>query len=74
MRLLLVDDEPLARQRLAALVGELGGHEIAGEAADGREAVERAQQLDVDAVLGTLVRYLGGDDERVTRLRALVTR
>ena len=51
MKLLLVDDEPLARQRLAALVRELGGHEIAGEAGDGREAVEQAQQLAVDAVL-----------------------
>ncbi len=28
--------------------------------------------LDADAVLGTLVRYLGGTDHRVTRLRALV--
>jgi len=27
--------------------------------------------LDLDAVLGTLVRYLGGTDERVSRLRAL---
>lgn len=27
--------------------------------------------LDVDAVLGTLVRYLGGADERVARLRSL---
>jgi two-component system response regulator AlgR len=51
MRLLLVDDEPLARQRLAALVGELGGHEIAGEAGNGREAVELAESLGVDVVL-----------------------
>lgn len=51
MKLLLVDDEPLARQRLAALLRELGGHEVAGEAGDGREAVERAQALGVDAVL-----------------------
>jgi two-component system response regulator AlgR len=51
MKLLLVDDEPLARQRLAALVRELGGHEIAGEAGNGREAVELAESLAVDVVL-----------------------
>jgi len=28
--------------------------------------------VDVDRVLGVLVRYLGGDDERVARLRSLV--
>jgi hypothetical protein len=38
------------------------------------EEMLAASVLDVDAVLGTLVRYLGGDDERVTRLRGLVTR
>ena len=38
------------------------------------EEMLAAGVLDVDAVLGTLVRYLGGDDERVARLRGLVTR
>lgn len=38
------------------------------------EEMIAAGTLDVDAVLGTLVRYLGGDDERVARLRGLVTR
>jgi two-component system response regulator AlgR len=51
MKLLLVDDEPLARQRLAALVRELGGHEIVGEAANGREAVEKAEGLGAEVVL-----------------------
>lgn len=51
MKLLLVDDEPLARQRLAALLRELGGHEVVGEAGNGREAVEMAESLGVDAVL-----------------------
>jgi hypothetical protein len=35
------------------------------------EAMAEAGALDVEAVLGVLVRYLGGDDERVARLRAL---
>ncbi|MDY0021439.1 LytTR family DNA-binding domain-containing protein [Arenimonas caeni] len=51
MKLLIVDDEPLARQRLAALVSELGGHVVAGEAGNGREAVEQAEALGVDGVL-----------------------
>jgi hypothetical protein len=38
------------------------------------EEMLAAGVLDTDAVLGTLVRYLGGDDHRVERLRALVTR
>ncbi|HEU0152670.1 MAG TPA: LytTR family DNA-binding domain-containing protein [Arenimonas sp.] len=51
MKLLLVDDEPLARQRLAALLRELGGQDVVGEAGNGREAVEQAEALGVDCVL-----------------------
>ena len=51
MKLLIVDDEPLARERLKALVGEVGGHVVAGEAANGREAVEQAEALGVAIVL-----------------------
>lgn len=35
------------------------------------EEMAAAGALDVEAVLGTLVRYLGGDDHRVARVRAL---
>ena len=51
MKILLVDDEPLARQRLAALVRELGGHDIVAEAGNGREAVELAGEHAADVVL-----------------------
>ena len=51
MKILLVDDEPLARQRLAALVRELGGHDIVAEAANGREAVELAGEHAAEVVL-----------------------
>ena len=51
MKLLIADDEVPARQRLQALVAEIGGWDIAGEAGNGREAVERAVALGVDAVL-----------------------
>jgi hypothetical protein len=36
------------------------------------EAMAEAGALDVEAVLGVLVRYLGGEDHRVARLRSLV--
>lgn len=51
MKLLLVDDEPLARARLRAMLADLPGVAIVGEAQNGREAVEMAQALAVDAVL-----------------------
>ena len=35
------------------------------------EEMQAAGTLDVDRVIGVLVRYLGADDERVERLRAL---
>ncbi|HCU85069.1 LytR/AlgR family response regulator transcription factor [Methylophilus sp. UBA6697] len=50
-RLLIVDDEPLARQRLRDLVGDVGGYEIAGEAANGVEAISILQEASVDIVL-----------------------
>jgi two-component system LytT family response regulator len=40
MRVLIIDDEPLARQRLRALLEEEPDLEVAGECADGRQAVE----------------------------------
>jgi two-component system response regulator AlgR len=51
MKLLIVDDELPARQRLVAMVSELDGWRVAGEAANGREAVEKAEALAVDAIL-----------------------
>jgi hypothetical protein len=35
------------------------------------EEMSAAGTLDVDAVLGTLVRYLGGDDPRIEKVRSL---
>jgi two-component system response regulator AlgR len=51
MKLLIVDDELPARQRLAAMLSGLDDCIVAGEASNGREAVERAEALGVDAVL-----------------------
>jgi len=51
MKALIVDDEPLARDRLAALIGEIAGVEVAGEAGNGVEALEAAARLRPDVVL-----------------------
>jgi DNA-binding LytR/AlgR family response regulator len=50
LRALVVDDEPLAREELCYLLGELGGVEVVGQAADGIEAVHRAEDLDPEIV------------------------
>ena len=51
MRALIVDDEPLARERLAALLAEIGAVEVVGEAATGVEALQAVMNLQPDLVL-----------------------
>jgi two-component system response regulator AlgR len=50
-RILIADDEPLARERIAALIEELGAGAIVAQAATGREALELAAQHAADVVL-----------------------
>ncbi len=51
IRVLLADDHPVYRDGLAALLGSMAGVEVAGTAATGREAVERAAALRPDVVV-----------------------
>lgn len=51
LRILLVDDHALFRSGLRLLLQQEAGFEIVGEAADGLDAVKRAQQLSPDVVL-----------------------
>lgn len=52
MRILLVDDEPLARDRLAALLAEMGApYQVVGMAANGAEALEFFSRQGADLVL-----------------------
>ena len=51
LRVLIVDDEPPARERLHSLLAEIADTEVAGEAANGREALERTHALNPDVVL-----------------------
>src|SRR5579863_7037109 len=51
VRILIVDDHPVVRHGLKLLLGEHPGWEIIGEAADGVEAVDKADTLDPDVVV-----------------------
>jgi two-component system LytT family response regulator len=44
LRVILVDDEPLARDELAFLLEELGGVEVVGQAGDAQEALKLAER------------------------------
>lgn len=50
-RLLVVDDEPLARERLRQLLAEPGGEDVVGEAGSGLEALAACEALQPDIVL-----------------------
>jgi two-component system response regulator AlgR len=51
MKVLIVDDEPLARERLARMVSALEGYAVVGEASNGLAALEQAQGLEPEVVL-----------------------
>lgn len=51
IRVMLVDDHTLFRQGVAELLREQPDFEVAGEAADGLEALERARELMPDVIL-----------------------
>jgi DNA-binding LytR/AlgR family response regulator len=51
VRVLIVDDEQLALDRLRALFADIDGIEVVGEARDGNTALERVSQLAPDMVV-----------------------
>jgi len=51
MRILIVDDEKLARQRMRDLLGDIGDHTVVGEAVNGSEAIEKTITLKPDLLL-----------------------
>lgn len=50
LRVLIVDDEPLARQRLSDLLESFDGVDLVGEADSGREAIDAIRKLEPDLV------------------------
>jgi DNA-binding NarL/FixJ family response regulator len=51
---LIVDDNPIVRQALCELFTREGDFNVCGEAENGREAVERAQELQPDLIVTDL--------------------
>ena len=51
MRILIVDDEAPARERLRQLLEDDGEHAVVGEASDGKKALQLAQDVAPDVVL-----------------------
>lgn len=51
MRVVIVDDEPLARERLKRLLQEFPGYEVVGEAGDGESALDVIDDEEPDLVL-----------------------
>lgn len=51
IRILIADDHPIVRDGLKKLLSQEPDFEIAGEASDGREALDKVQSLDPDILL-----------------------
>jgi two-component system response regulator AlgR len=66
MRVLIVDDESPARERLRSMLTEAGTFEVAGEAANGEQALDLVDRLEPDIVLLD-VRMPGIDGLEVAR-------
>jgi two-component system response regulator AlgR len=66
LRVLIVDDEPPARERLRSMLVEFGGFDVAGEAGNGAQALESVDRLLPDIVLLD-VRMPGIDGLEVAR-------
>ena len=71
MKMLVVDDEPLARARLCKMLGEFPDVQVVGEAGNGVEAVVRADELGVDVVLLDIAMPVMDGLEAAQHLRAL---
>jgi CheY-like chemotaxis protein len=70
LRVLLADDHEITREGLLALLRDEHSLEVVGEAANGREAVALAQELEPDVVVMDVSMPLMGGDEATRRIKA----
>jgi DNA-binding NarL/FixJ family response regulator len=69
LRILIVDDHQVFRQQVCTLLGSHLGFEVIGEAADGQEAVSRAEELQPDVVVLDISMPIRGGIEAAGRIR-----
>jgi len=69
---LIVDDNPVIRQALCELFTREGDFEVCGEAENGKEAVEKAQQLLPDLIVTDLSMPIMNGLEETRALKKLI--
>jgi PAS domain S-box-containing protein len=70
LRVLLADDHEITREGLLALLRDEHSVEVVGEAANGREAVALAEELEPDVVIMDVAMPLMSGDEATRRIKA----
>ena len=69
IRVLIADDHAIVREGLRTLINSKPGMELAGEAANGKEAVEKARLLKPDVILIDLVMPILDGQEAIYQIK-----
>lgn len=70
IRVMIVDDHTIVRRGARALLSEIDGIDVVGEAADGAEAIQRDAELKADVILMDLVMPGMAGSEAIERIMA----